>query len=275
MKKTTRVKQKITVKLAKEFLDSRKENQRSISKRHVSELTDAMLMNRWQYNGESIKFNVDGQMIDGQHRCCAAIKAGKSFISDIVYGLPKEAYYTIDQKSRGRSPGDVLRINGELNAQKLSIALSYNIAYDKGYISRSGRGMPISPDAQQICVELDNNPMMRESVKVGSRCSAIMGSSPLSFLHYRFSQKDIALADKFFVQLATGENLSKTNPVLYIRKALLEDKIHNKAKLPMGEKIAYVIKGWNLLRHKKIANSVKSISWRSTGKSSEAFPVIK
>ena len=83
------------------------------------------------------------------------------------------------------------------------------------------------------------------------------------------------MADKFLTQLATGENLSKTNPVLYIRKVLQENKIQNKAKLPMGEKIAYIIKGWNILRSGKTANSVTSIKWKSAGTNPEPFPVIK
>ena len=275
MKTETRVKERITVKMAKEFLASRRENQRSLGKRHVAGLVDAMLFNRWIPNGESIKFDEDGCMIDGQHRCAAGIKAGKSFISDIVYGLPKDAYYTIDQKSRSRSPADVLYMNGEISTRTLTAALSYNMAYEKKEIAKSGKSQWIVPDAQQICAELKKNPAMRESVRTCNRCSAIMASSPLSFLHYRFAKKDKDLADKFLTQLTTGENLSKTNPVLHIRKVLQEDKIQNKAKLPMGEKIAYVIKGWNILRNGKTANSVTSIKWKSAGTNPEPFPVIK
>ena len=275
MSKETRVRERVTVKMAKEFLDSRRENQRAISQRHLAELTDAILFGRWIPNGESIKFDVDGYMIDGQHRCAAGIKAGKTFISDIVYGLPKEAYYTIDQKGKRRSSSDVLRMNGETNTTTLAAALAYNIAYEKGFIIKSGKCLWVSHDAQQICNELACNPEMRASVQVGRKCYSVMSPGPLSFLHYRFAKKDAVLADSFFCQLETGENLTKTDPVLHIRKVLLEDKIQNKAKLPIGEKIAYIIKGWNISRNGKVANSKNSIKWLSGGLRPESFPVIK
>lgn len=274
MSKETRVKERITVKMAKEFLDSRRENQRNISPRHTMEIVDAILMGRWRYNGESIKFDIDGCMVDGQHRCVAAIKAGKSFISDIVYGLPVDAYYTIDYKHKQRSMGDILKVEGEQNTCRLASALAWHIAYNANAITSSGKKARVSPDAMQISAELKHHPKMRDSSFYVSKCRHLMGSAPLAFLHYLFSQKDSEMADMFLDQLATGENLSKTNPALYIRKILLEDKIKNKAKLPIGEKVAYIIKGWNLLRNRKDASSVNSIKWKSTGEHPEPFPKV-
>lgn len=274
MSKETRVKERITVKMAKEFLDSRRENQRNIFPRHVAELADAILMGRWRYNGEALKFDIDGCMVDGQHRCAAAIKAGKLFISDIVYGLPVDAYYTIDYNQKQRSMGDILKMEGEQNTCRLAAALGWNIAYNNESITSSGKKASIAPDAIQISAELRHHPNMRDSSSYVGNCRHLMGTGPLAFLHYLFSKKDSEMAGKFFDQLATGENISKTNPVLYIRKVLLEDKIQNKAKLPVGEKMAYIIKGWNVLRNGKVASSVSSIKWKSTGNHPEPFPKV-
>ncbi len=272
MKRQARVRERITVKMAKEFLGSCNDNQRNVSDRHVAELADAMLRGRWIYNGESIKFDEDGHMIDGQHRCFASIRAGKSFFSDIVYGLPPESYYTIDQKVKGRGAGDVLKINGECNVAALAAALKWNIAYRDKAISSSGKQGWISPDSQQIAAELRHHPSIRDSYAHASRCRHLIGTGPLMFAHYLFSQIDKELANSFFHSLATGENLSKGSPVLYIRKFLLADKIVNKAKLPMGEKVAYLIKGWNLCRSGKIAVNGNSIKWQSGGERPEPFP---
>lgn len=274
MSKETRVKERITVKMSKEFLDSRRENQRSLNPRHIAEIADAMLMGRWRYNGESIKFDINGYMVDGQHRCAGAIKAGKSFISDIVYGLSDDAYYTINYKQKQRSMGDILKTEGEQNTCRLAAALAWNIAYNAKTISSSGKKANISPDAIQISAELRHHPNMRDSSFYVGKCRHLMGAGPLAFLHYLFSKKDSVMADKFFDQLSTGENISKTNPVLYIRKVLQEDKIQNKAKLPIGEKMAYIIKGWNVLRNGKVASSVSSIKWKSTGSHPEPFPKV-
>lgn len=275
MSKQTRVKERITIAMAKDFLEARNKKQRAVSERHIAELADAILFNRWIYNGESIKFDIEGCLIDGQHRCLAGIKAGKTFVSDIVYGLPIDALYTIDQKHKRRCASDVLKINGEVNTIALSSALAYNIAYRRKCIGKTGKQWIVSPDAQQICDELSHHPGMRDSVLRGRLCCHIMGPGTLSFLHYMFNKKDSSLTDTFFHQLQTGENLSSNSPVLVIRKMLLEDKIQNKAKLPMGEKLACIIKAWNLMREGKGARSQVHIRWRSRGDLAEEFPEIK
>ena len=274
MSKQSRVKERVTVKMSKEFLNSRRESQRGISDRHVMELADAMLMGRWIYNGESIKFDDDGYMIDGQHRCMAGVRSGKAFLSDISYGLPVNSYYTIDQKGKHRSCADVLKINGEINITGLASALSWHLAYSRGCLVRSGKSWPFTPDAQQICIELERNPNMRESIKHARGCSHMMGPAPLGFLHYIFNKKDPELTVIFFNQLRTGENLPSGSPVLFVRKMLLEDKIYNKAKLPIGEKMACIIKAWNLMRKGKTSSSQVSIKWSSRGKNTETFPSI-
>ena len=268
----TRMKERITTKMAKEFLDSRRDNQRKISDRHVAELSDAMLYNRWRYNGEAIKFDEEGRMIDGQHRCAAGIKAGKSFMSDIVYGLPNDVYYVIDQKAKKRNFGDVLKIEGEINTAALASALGWHIAYTAHKISSRGKIWALTPDAQQVSQELRHHPAIRDSFIPASRCRHLLGTGVLTFVHYVFSQKDSDAADDFFRKLATGEELTRKNPILYIRRVLVADKVYNKAKLPAGEKIAYLIKGWNLIRKGKDAKSVASIKWTSAGKYPESFP---
>lgn len=280
-KKNIRVKETVTVRMAKQFLDSRRNgdtqgaNHRNISRRHVDELADAMLYNRWQYNGESLKFDIDGHLIDGQHRLVACIKAGKSFVSDVVFGLDPNSYLTIDVKAKGRSGGDILKITGEKNTNCLAAALVWHIAYTRKCISSHGKTWVFTPDSKEILAELAQHLIIKDSVVIARKCSHLAGPGSLSFLHYIFQCRDKTLADDFFVKLATGENLSSGHPVLYIRQMLLEEKIHNKAKMPMGEKIACIIKGWNLLRCGKRATSRNSFKWISAGNRAEDFPVAK
>jgi len=273
-KNETRTSVRVTVKMAREFLDSRVAKQRRIGARHVAELADAMLNGRWIYNGESIKIDKTGAMIDGQHRCAAGIKARKAFYTDIVYGLPEEAYKTVDQKAKSRSASDVLTINGEKSTRSLASALAWNIAYNTGKLVKTGKQWLVSPDAQQIEAELTANPKIKESVIVGRMCKGMLGGGPAAFLHYRFSLKDQPLADWFFHQFSTGENLPSNSPILLLRNWFLEDRIQNKAKLPMGEKIASVIKTWNLIRKSVKTKKRAFIKWRSGGNAPEKFPII-
>ena len=68
----------ITPEYAKELLDYNKKN-RSLSKATVDRYAEDMRKDNWQQNGEAIKIDWDGNLIDGQHRLAACVKSGVSF----------------------------------------------------------------------------------------------------------------------------------------------------------------------------------------------------
>lgn len=66
----------ITPEKAREYLKRNCRNNRKIGERRVQNYAKDMAAGAWQLNGEAIKFNKDGILIDGQHRLLAVIKAG-------------------------------------------------------------------------------------------------------------------------------------------------------------------------------------------------------
>ena len=69
-------KETITPELAQEYLKYNTENYRSINKFRVMSYASDMKNGKWQLNGEAIKFDVNGKLIDGQHRLQAIVSAG-------------------------------------------------------------------------------------------------------------------------------------------------------------------------------------------------------
>ena len=63
----------------------------------------------WQINGESIKLDDRGYLLDGQHRLLAIVKANKPVTTLVVRGLSSEAFKTIDA-GKSRSMSDYLKI---------------------------------------------------------------------------------------------------------------------------------------------------------------------
>lgn len=99
---------KLTPELAREWLDTMPEYQRGVSKNTVAEYAKDMEEGRWvEGTGDAIRFNKQGQMIDGQHRCLAVIKSGVSIMVTIIDGLDDEVYLVLD-KGRKRSAGDTI-----------------------------------------------------------------------------------------------------------------------------------------------------------------------
>ena len=58
----------ITPAKAQKWLDKRADN-RPMSEAYAKTLASAMTADEWEVNGETLKFNTNDDLIDGQHRC--------------------------------------------------------------------------------------------------------------------------------------------------------------------------------------------------------------
>ena len=92
----------ITPNMAKELLRLNKGN-RPIHKSNLEYLTRQMAGGHWVYNGAPIIMSSDGALLDGQHRLLACINADRAFVSDVTYGISREAFQTLDTGAR-RTP---------------------------------------------------------------------------------------------------------------------------------------------------------------------------
>ena len=63
--------QVITPELAEQYLTKNTNNYRSMSNSVVNAYATDMKTGNWKFNGDSIKFNKSGILVDGQHRLAA------------------------------------------------------------------------------------------------------------------------------------------------------------------------------------------------------------
>lgn len=240
------VKEKITPKKAREWLKRNKTN-RPLRRSRVAKLAEAMRRGEWKLNGEGIKFNCDGSMADGQHRCEAVAESGVTIESLVVYGVPEDAFDTMDQ-GISRSIADVFARNGEMYYAILATAVRWVGVLSDGM---NWKSTGYSPDqAKEV---LNKHAGLRDSARSVSSAAMDSGIYPAAMataLHYLFGQKDAELADKFFNQLLIGEGLLKKDPVYSLRDRLIRNR-GDEAKLPRDVIIAYTIKAWNATRAKK------------------------
>lgn len=108
----------ITPALAKELLLNAKKN-RNLNEKMVRRYADDMSAGRWQVNGQGIVLDVQGQMIDGQHRCSAIILAQRAQNILVVRGVATAAMETMDT-GKARSLSDVLTLEGFKNTTNLA-----------------------------------------------------------------------------------------------------------------------------------------------------------
>lgn len=100
----------ITPEMAQEYLKFNTENYRSLNKLRVISYSNDMKAGKWQLNGEAIKFDTEGKLIDGQHRLQAIVRANVPVEMLVIRGI-QEGVNLYDIGST-RSMGQIAKARG-------------------------------------------------------------------------------------------------------------------------------------------------------------------
>jgi len=250
----------ITPEMAKEMLSFNSKHQRSQKKGNIANLTEAIKNDEWVTNSNSIGFDVNGNLVDGQHRLTAIVLAGKPVISVVVYNLPPEAFVTTDNGAK-RAYADVAHICGFEYAKYVGGAAHLLYRYLKGSLRHLA--MPTNIQIRQLLME---HPGLGRSAKAAAQTIHILQPSVGTFCHFIFSEIDADDADLFFEGVRSGAGLPMYDPILALREKMIQDK-GSAAKLQQHYRIALTIKAWNAWRENK---KVRLLRW--SPKTKEAFP---
>ena len=85
----------VTPEMCRDWL-SRNPANRKLDRRIIDQYARDMASGDWELNGETICIDWNNNLINGQHRCTAGLKAGVPFETVLVTGLPPKARDTID-----------------------------------------------------------------------------------------------------------------------------------------------------------------------------------
>ena len=256
---------------AQEYLDQMPKNRR-LSQAGVDRWAKAMKEDDWipEANGP-IRFDTDGNLIDGQHRLRALIATGLALSFIVVRNVPPAGLYVMDL-NRTRTLADALYINGETDSGGLASTINFYGEYLRSgmvqKISWSGIHFAI-PEALAI---LNEAPGLRGSLKTGHAMRRTFHGGPgrWAIIHYILSGVDAEDAAAFLSQLSTGEDLHQAHPILHLRKRLLDDVVAIR-KLPIRDYTALIFKAWNMWRTGK--TTPRALFWRAGGRSPELYPV--
>ncbi len=108
---------------------ARTRENRPIRRGWVAALADLIKRGKWRTTHQGIAIDLDGYLIDGQHRLLAIIESGKSVGVAVTRGLDKSAYHDIDC-GLSRTTGDRLKLLTDPKANQLACSMvrSYVVA---------------------------------------------------------------------------------------------------------------------------------------------------
>jgi len=238
----------ITKEKALEYLAVGGEN-RTYRRRYADLLAGKLVREEWQVNGDSIRFDTDGKLRDGQHRLQMVAQTGIPIDVVVVRGIAPESFVTIDTGKK-RNLSDVLAIRGEPNAVFTAAALYWARLYLAGTQWRGAPGQ--GPSHEQMVEFFERHLGLRESVAKCVEWHPRVGG-PGHFgitvaMHYLLTHVKGGDPDEFIGRYLTGLRLEdEQDPVAVLRAQVIGFKSARLKPLP-GQVLAVIALAWNATR---------------------------
>lgn len=197
----------ITPAIAAKML-AKNPNNRNIRPIHVGALANEMASGRWQLTSQGISIDVNGDVVDGQHRLSAIIKSGVTIQCVVARGVDPETLTAYDMGAK-RTIADALHLkDGLMNATKCcaSSATIIHICFNTSIPMSLGMARRVIAEyGQEIqdCVHYVNP--FKPAAK-----SWLYGSLAFAMRHDKSVR---AFAESFGI----GEGLTKGHPALALR----------------------------------------------------------
>jgi len=244
---TTRV-VNITPSLAKDWLKQSKRN-RPVSKTVVIGYRRDMDAGEWAFTGDPIRFSVNGDLIDGQHRLMALAELGvfTSIPMLVIDGLPEDSQLFMDQ-GRKRGAGGQLALLGVKNANGLAASAKFYIVWQEGFLFKDSMNRTLIT-SRQIQAWVADNPDMAalQSLLLKHIKSTGAPTTVASAAAFKFSTIDLDSTIEFFETLASGVGLKEGHPILVLDRRLR--KIRNEGlSVSTRDYLSFFILAWNAWR---------------------------
>ena len=238
----------ITPKRAMEWLSKSKPNMRNIRQGKTGSLARDMKSGNWIVNGETIKINPKGELLDGRHRLTACVQSEAVFQSYVAFDVTDDSFATIDSGSP-RTTGDVLAHRGEQNARNLAAVLVWiGTLLQTGKMQKFGLTPKkrVFSHTEIISILVDHPGVVDFILPTGGKERySLSNPSFFAALRYVTSRIDQAKSELFFHQVQRGEGLTARDPAFVLRKRLIESRSNQVSKMPLKYECAIIIKAWN------------------------------
>ncbi|MEU0940377.1 hypothetical protein [Embleya sp. NPDC005971] len=237
---------KVTPHIANHILKRQNNHNRNLRPRAVADYARDMAAGNWTPNGEGIKFDRNGTLLDGQHRLTALIEADVDVPMLFITGLDPKAQETMDT-GRPRTPSDVFALRGEARTVVLAAVLRRVWMWDQGNHKFFASQAPTRPELAAL---LEAHPEIRRSAEISGYVYQTYRSLPQSIIgtaHHVFSRIDGDAAVWFFTRLGDGAELPLGHPVLTLRNRASADRKEGK-RMPEPRAMAYLVHAWNAVR---------------------------
>lgn len=243
----------LSIEECKRLLERNTHNRR-VRVSTVDKYAGQMTSGQWELNGEPIIVADNGDLMDGQHRLLAAVKANRPLRTLIVYNVARFAFDTINTGA-GRNASDVLQIRGVAaeTARIAAAAAVRCILFDKfGHTLSSRANSHLTTPRECSEYVLVNKRLIEiaEQIQAYGRNGRILASGGAAFLWFYMEKKEPLETENFFDGFLTGANLNQYDPRLVLRTKFESFRVSQRK--------------WNL--ETRLKGTVRAWDWHVRGK---------
>ena len=274
----------MTPERAERLLDMNTRN-RSVKINRERNYAGQMKNGQWLVDGNPIRVDRDGVLLDGQHRLYAIVESGTTQTVVLITGLEPQAMNSIDT-GVSRTLGDLLKLSipdmkheaklGALSRvlliRSLGEPMATSFATSAAAVAQDSRvtnATIIDFYARQRIV-IDRLFKLGEAVRRARPTWRGFSARMVSVVRAELAAIDFEDAEFFFDRIKDGVELDANHPIMALirygdRTAAARDTSPSSAVWA-----AMLIKAWNAYRE---GRPVHNLSYRAGGASPEAFPV--
>lgn len=195
----------VTPGLAAKWLENNKNN-RNIRDQHVDTLARDMRVGNWKFNGDAVRFDDAGNLIDGQHRLWAIMHSGTTQKMLVVRGLSEEAFDTIDSGAL-RTAGDALSRRGFHMGTNIAATVRILKWYEMGRDEWNVVRRMSHSEIVHFALEHEGIQIAVDRIKYSPQLKKLSAGAPLCAVAYLGYKHDPDLTEHFLVGVEGGEGL--------------------------------------------------------------------
>ena len=255
----------ITPSIARDYLTKNKTNNRKISPAVVRSYRTDMLAGNFKLTGDPIQFDVNGRMVNGQHRLEALAGIEDDSISIpimVVRNVSEDAFRYMDNGWR-RTAAQVAHTENIPYATSSTAIARLLFVYDTygtSHLKSGTKHATINPTRVQVMDHLRANyELIQRGCLLGDQCRDLVMQSVTGFCYCLFYRKSGPSAETFFEHLRTGLELSENHPIYQLRKRLIANRAQQ-SKLNQTQLTALFVIAWNAFLE---GRPMKRLHWKT------------
>lgn len=248
--------------IATNWLEKKNKNNRNILDAIVDKYARDMANGRWVFTGDPIQFDKEGNLLNGQHRLSAVVKAGKVVQFVIWEGIDASAQDAMDA-GRTRNTGQQLHMKGYKHGTTMAAVVRVLLKWDQSRLN--SKDVPSTGEvveftnANLALVEMAthwaDSIARTVSLSRGAVGAFAFRALKLAQEHPDFTSQETVI--DFLEKLKTGAGLEPGDPILTLRNTSARYRVQ-KMRRSVARDLYNIIRVWNAVQAGEVLTTLRA-----------------